>query len=169
MSLNQCCKRQIIDVLSTGLLAAATQPQCLHTSLLGATTGGTEGGEGLGKTGGGEIGGIGGGEGGCLVGDASGFPTLSNTPPSPPSSPSRLLQQSDTQWLNNEVNDFSLSSFLGHFESPAKNNSNSRSSSQTAPQTTFMPSLSSVYNENSVDFTATFAEMKAQVSGSFKQ
>ena len=126
-------------------------------------------GVGAGEVSGGEVGGTVGG-GSCMVGgDTTGFPTLSNTPPSPPSSPSRLLQQSDTQWLNNEVNDFSLSSFLGHFESPIKNNSNSRGASQTAPQTPYMPSLSSVYNENSVDFTATFAEMKAQVSGSFKQ
>lgn len=166
-------QRQTVTVLPAGLLAAATQPQYLHTSLLGSTTAVTEdcvgvgGRQVLGESGGGEVGSIGGGGGGCLVGDASGFPTLSNTPPSPPSSPSRLLQQSDTQWLNNEVNDFSLSSFLGHFESPVKNNSNSRNSSQTAPQTTF--NLSSVYNENSVDFTATFAEMKAQVSGTFKQ
>ncbi|MPC33376.1 Protein cramped-like [Portunus trituberculatus] len=153
----------------SSLLAAATQP------LLDATTGDPQAcvvvgrAQGLGEVGGGEVGGIAGGRGSCLVGDTSGFPTLSNTPPSPPSSPSRLLQQSDTQWLNNEVNDFSLSSFLGHFESPVKNNSNSRGASQTSPQTPFMPSLSSVYNENSVDFTATFAEMKAQVSGSFKQ
>ncbi|XP_063888379.1 mucin-2-like isoform X2 [Scylla paramamosain] len=148
----------------SSLLAAATQP------LLDATTGDPQGrAQGLVEVGGGEVGSVAGGGGSCLVGDASGFPTLSNTPPSPPSSPSRLLQQSDTQWLNNEVNDFSLSSFLGHFESPIKNNSNSRGASQTGPQTPFMPSLSSVYNENSVDFTATFAEMKAQVSGSFKQ
>ncbi|KAG0725187.1 hypothetical protein GWK47_039090 [Chionoecetes opilio] len=150
----------------SSLLAAATQP------LLGATTegcAGVGGGPGLGESSGGEVGGVGGGVGSCLVGEASGFPTLSNTPPSPPSSPSRLLQ-SDNQWLNNEVNDFSLSSFLGHFESPIKNNSNSRGPpTPGASQAPFMPSLSSVYNENSVDFTATFAEMKAQVSGSFKQ
>lgn len=96
----------------------------------------------------------------------SSFPQLVTTTPSPPSSPSRLLQQSDNQWLNNEVNDFSLSSFLGHFESPMKS-SNSRGSSQGVPSGS-VPSLSSVYNENSVDFTATFAEMKAQVSGTFK-
>lgn len=38
----------------------------------------------------------------------------------PPSSPSRILKENDDQWLNSEVADFSLSSFLGHLESPMK-------------------------------------------------
>lgn len=40
--------------------------------------------------------------------------------PTPPSSPSRILKENENQWLNAEVNDFSLSSFLGHLESPLK-------------------------------------------------
>ncbi|KAG7166214.1 cramped-like [Homarus americanus] len=150
----------------SSLLAAATQPRCLDSSLLeissiegdGCSIGGDNATTIVNGT---DVGNV------SVVG-ISGFPALSTTPPSPPSSPSRLLQQSDNQWLNSEVNDFSLSSFLGHFESPVKS-SNSRGSSQAAPSGPFMPSLSSVYNENSVDFTATFAEMKAQVSGVFKQ
>lgn len=39
---------------------------------------------------------------------------------SAPPSPSRLLKENDNQWLNSEVADFSLSSFLGHLESPVK-------------------------------------------------
>ncbi|KAK3878583.1 hypothetical protein Pcinc_016796 [Petrolisthes cinctipes] len=163
----------------SSLLAAATQSRQLDPSSLldqaSLDTGacalpGTE------SSGGGEAQSTG---EGLTGGGLAGFPQLSSVPMSPPSSPSRLLQQTDTQWLNNEVNDFSLSSFLGHLESPVKNNgSNSRgagSSSQTTaqPQTPvqpiFIPSLSSVFNENSVDFTATFAEMKAQVSETFKQ
>lgn len=38
----------------------------------------------------------------------------------PPSSPSRILKENENQWLNSEVADFSLSSFLGHLESPMK-------------------------------------------------
>nr|XP_053626155.1 uncharacterized protein LOC128684033 [Cherax quadricarinatus] len=143
----------------SSLLAAATQPRCLDSSLLDIPS--MEGDGNNERVNGADAGNM------SAVGIPS-FPALSTTPPSPPSSPSRLLQQSDNQWLNSEVNDFSLSSFLGHFESPVKS-SNSRGPSQTAPSGSFVPSLSSVYNENSVDFTATFAEMKAQVSGVFKQ
>lgn len=39
---------------------------------------------------------------------------------SEPQSPSRDLRDSDSQWLSSEVADFSLSSFLGHLESPVK-------------------------------------------------
>lgn len=154
-----------IYILS-GLLAAATQPRCLDSSLVGTSSVVGEDCGIHGDNSGMEVNGVS-AENMPGVGITS-FPALTTTPPSPPSSPSRLLQQSDNQWLNSEVNDFSLSSFLGHFESPLKN-SNSRGSSQTAPSGSFVPSLSSVYNENSVDFTATFAEMKAQVSGVFKQ
>ncbi|XP_069949422.1 LOW QUALITY PROTEIN: mucin-17 [Cherax quadricarinatus] len=143
----------------SSLLAAATQPRCLDSSLLDIPS--MEGDGNNERVNGADAGNM------SAVGIPS-FPALSTTPPSPPSSPSRLLQQSDNQWLNSEVNDFSLSSFLGHFESPVKS-SNSRGPSQTTPSGSFVPSLSSVYNENSVDFTATFAEMKAQVSGVFKQ
>lgn len=38
----------------------------------------------------------------------------------PPSSPSRILKENENQWLNSEVADFSLSSFLGHLDSPMK-------------------------------------------------
>nr|XP_045622228.1 uncharacterized protein LOC123772892 isoform X2 [Procambarus clarkii] len=143
----------------SSLLAAATQPRCLDSSLLDIPSI-------VGDNSNGRVNGADGSN--MSAAGISGFPALSTTPPSPPSSPSRLLQQSDNQWLNSEVNDFSFSSFLGHFESPVKSSS-SRGSSHATPSGSFVPSLSSVYNENSVDFTATFAEMKAQVSGVFKQ
>lgn len=41
----------------------------------------------------------------------------------PPPSPTRLLKENENQWLNSEVPDFSLSSFLGHLESPMKTTS----------------------------------------------
>lgn len=43
-----------------------------------------------------------------------------HTGATPPSSPSRILKENENQWLNSEVADFSLSSFLGHLESPMK-------------------------------------------------
>ena len=97
--------------------------------------------------------------------EMSTFPALDTSTPSPPPSPSRLLQQGDNQWLNNEVNDFSLSSLLGHFESPIKGSSSRGAMSQSGSSSDIpMPSLVTVYNENSVDFTAKFAELKAKAS-----
>ncbi|CAL4234815.1 unnamed protein product, partial [Meganyctiphanes norvegica] len=98
------------------------------------------------------------------VGATIGFPALSTTDhPSPPSSPSRLLQHSEeNQWLNNEVNDFSLSSLLGHFDSPMKGSSkNSQSSSNNVALGNGQPH-NNVYHESTVDFTSKFAEMKAE-------
>ncbi|XP_068210212.1 protein cramped-like [Palaemon carinicauda] len=148
----------------SSLLASATQtPKVLDSSILGALNMdnldcGTESGNR-------------GGVGNVLEGisgvEISGFPALDTSTPSPPPSPSRLLQQGDNQWLNNEVNDFSLSSFLGHFDSPVKG-STSRGSSQSNPPDLPMPSLVTVYNENSVDFIAKFAEMKAKASHTYK-
>lgn len=43
-----------------------------------------------------------------------------NTANSEPPSPSRILKENENQWLNAEVADFSLSSFLGQLESPVK-------------------------------------------------
>lgn len=43
-----------------------------------------------------------------------------NVQNSMPPSPARLLKENDNQWLNSEVADFSLSSFLGHLDSPVK-------------------------------------------------
>lgn len=47
---------------------------------------------------------------------------------SEPPSPSRILKENENQWFNSEVADFSLSSFLGHLDSPVK--------PTTAPSTT---------------------------------
>lgn len=90
-----------------------------------------------------------------------GFPGLSGTNhPSPPSSPSRLLQHEDeNHWLNNEVNDYSLSSLLGHFDSPAKGGSSKNNNSQSSST-----NVSGNGQENTVDFTSKFAEMKEQVA-----
>ena len=85
---------------------------------------------------------------------------------SPPSSPSHLLKNNDNNWLNNEVNDFSFSSLLGNLETPEKQAFTVKqidSSVAEQPSTSSnVRNLASVLNENSVDFTAKFAEMKAQ-------
>ncbi|XP_049765730.1 protein cramped isoform X3 [Schistocerca cancellata] len=82
-------------------------------------------------------------------------------------SPTRILKEDDNQWLNSEVADFSLSSFLGHLESPMKNpcvgtvvpvGEESRMSSDVEAQ------LQCLMSENSVDYMAKFADLAAQIA-----
>ncbi|CAG9860969.1 unnamed protein product [Phyllotreta striolata] len=79
-----------------------------------------------------------------------------------PSSPSRILKE-DEHWINSEVGDYSLSSLLGHLESPVKSDSNtineySRLSQDVDAQ------LRSLMTQNSVDFSANFADLAAEVA-----
>ncbi|KAJ8911082.1 hypothetical protein NQ315_000542 [Exocentrus adspersus] len=82
-----------------------------------------------------------------------------------PSSPSRILKE-DNQWISSEVADYSLSSLLGHLESPIKssssvtglNNDDSRMSHDVDAQ------ISSLLTESSLDFAANFADLAAQVT-----
>lgn len=82
-------------------------------------------------------------------------------------SPTRILKEDDNQWLNSEVADFSLSSFLGHLESPMKTScvgtvvpvgEESRMSSDVEAQ------LQCLMSENSVDYMAKFADLAAQIA-----
>ncbi|KAG8222699.1 hypothetical protein J437_LFUL002756 [Ladona fulva] len=82
----------------------------------------------------------------------------------PPSSPSRILGETDGQWINSEVADFSLSSFLGHLDSPLKpstvappSGDDTRLSSDVEAQ------LQCLMSENSVDYMAKFADLAAQI------
>ncbi|CAG9820062.1 unnamed protein product [Phaedon cochleariae] len=83
---------------------------------------------------------------------------------SEPTSPSRILREGDNQWINSVVGDYSLSSLLGHLESPMKSvNSNllgedSRLSYDVGSQ------LQSMLTQSSVDFSANFADLAAQVT-----
>lgn len=85
--------------------------------------------------------------------------------PTAPSSPSRILKE-DNQWINSEVADYSLSSLLGHLESPIKaaasvsnlTNDDSRLSQDVDAQ------ISSLLTESSLDFSANFADLAAQVT-----
>ncbi|XP_071452983.1 protein cramped-like [Hetaerina americana] len=84
----------------------------------------------------------------------------------PPSSPSRILEETDGQWINSEVADFSLSSLLGHLDSPLKPSStvtpgaadDLRLSSDVEAQ------LQCLMSENSVDYMAKFADLAAQIA-----
>ncbi|KAI5702847.1 hypothetical protein M8J75_004784 [Diaphorina citri] len=67
-----------------------------------------------------------------------------------PSSPSKLLKEGENKWLSSEVADYSLSSLLGHLESPAK---------------PAIPSdMQSMMSESSVDYMAKFADLAAQMA-----
>ncbi|XP_059488324.1 protein cramped [Neocloeon triangulifer] len=84
---------------------------------------------------------------------------------SPPLSPTQILKESaDNQWLNSEVSDFSLSSFLGHLESPLKssvhgtNNEDSRMSQDVDAQ------FQSLITENSLEFMTSFADLAAHIA-----
>ncbi|XP_019873011.2 protein cramped [Aethina tumida] len=92
-------------------------------------------------------------------------PTLDNVPLNDEhtfvaASPSRLIAESDNQWINAEVADYSLSSLLGTLESPIKSSiaEDSRMSEDVDAQ------LRSLLTESSLDFSANFADLAAQVS-----
>lgn len=90
-----------------------------------------------------------------------------------PSSPSRILKEGDSEWINSEVADYSLSSLLGHLESPVKHpvgasigtlNSNMAAdlSNEVDAQ------LQSLLTESSMDFAANFADLAASVASDKK-
>ncbi|XP_018327452.1 protein cramped [Agrilus planipennis] len=89
----------------------------------------------------------------------------------PPASPSRILKEIENQWITAEVADFSLSSFLGHLESPAKPDRVSPSP-QVADDSRLSQDvdahLQSLFSENSVDYMAKFADLAAQVTSEKK-
>ncbi|XP_076273272.1 cramped chromatin regulator isoform X2 [Rhynchophorus ferrugineus] len=87
-----------------------------------------------------------------------------------PSSPSRILKEGDSDWINAEVADYSLSSLLGHLESPVKNSmSTSLASNMTSDLSNEVDAqLQSLLTENSVDFAANFADLAARVANDKK-
>lgn len=86
----------------------------------------------------------------------------------PPTSPSRILKENENQWLNSEVGDFSLSSFLGHLESPMKTaNSNAGmgiEDSRLGLTQDVDQQLQSLLTESSLDYTAKFADLAADIT-----
>ncbi|KAJ8942359.1 hypothetical protein NQ318_000339 [Aromia moschata] len=86
-----------------------------------------------------------------------------------PSSPSRILKESDNQWINSEVADYSLSSLLGHLESPMKANSTANLTNDDSRLSQDVDAqLQSLLTESSVDFSANFADLAAQVTNEIK-
>uniref|UniRef100_A0A0A9WQS3 Protein cramped-like protein n=2 Tax=Lygus hesperus TaxID=30085 RepID=A0A0A9WQS3_LYGHE len=86
----------------------------------------------------------------------------------PPTSPTRILKEGESQWLNADVNDFSLSSFLGHLESPLKSNGvpGPLEDTHMSTMSTDMEShFQSLMAESSLDYTAKFADLAAKIVG----
>ncbi|CAH0775585.1 unnamed protein product [Bemisia tabaci] len=85
----------------------------------------------------------------------------------PLSSPTRLLKDDENNWLSSEVGDFSFSSFLGHLESsPMKSSSNNEESKLMSD---VEAQLQCLMSENSVDYTAKFADLAAQIAADTKK
>lgn len=87
---------------------------------------------------------------------------LLNTSRVPESLNSCILNTPENTWFNSELHDFSLSSFLGHLESPIKpqvTHSEENRISQDADV-----NLQSLLNENSEDYMAKFAALAARIS-----
>ncbi|XP_023245689.1 protein cramped isoform X2 [Copidosoma floridanum] len=84
----------------------------------------------------------------------------------------QILKEGEQQWLNSEVADFSLSSFLGQLESPVKS---SQRSQAEVPMIEIIRPSSDVANmhclmgENSVDYIAKFANFTSQITSSEEQ
>ncbi|KAK5644228.1 hypothetical protein RI129_008073 [Pyrocoelia pectoralis] len=94
------------------------------------------------------------------------FSGLLSSSGTPPTSPSRILKENENHWLNSEVADFSLSSFLGHLESPMKTtqpDDNPLSSQDVDAQ------LHCLLTESSVDYVAKFADLAAEVVSDVKK
>ncbi|XP_044749049.1 protein cramped [Coccinella septempunctata] len=73
-------------------------------------------------------------------------------------SPSVLLKENENQWISSDVADFSLSSFLGHLESPMK-------SHEDVTEDVVDCQFRSLLTENSFDYTAKFADLANKVVG----
>ncbi|KAL1509346.1 hypothetical protein ABEB36_004101 [Hypothenemus hampei] len=82
-----------------------------------------------------------------------------------PPSPSRILKEGENDWISAEVADYSLSSLLGHLETPTKTslplNLNSHMGSELSNEVDAQ--LQSLMTETSMDFAASFADLAASV------
>lgn len=77
-------------------------------------------------------------------------------------SPTRVLNEAEN-WINSEVEDYSLSSLLGRLESPVKAN-NSLINEDSRMFQDVDAQLHSMLTQNSVDFSANFADLAAEVT-----
>ncbi|XP_076236674.1 cramped chromatin regulator [Calliopsis andreniformis] len=84
-------------------------------------------------------------------------------------SATQILKEGEHQWLNSEVADFSLSSFLGQLESPMKISSQrSQNGIQIVedirPSSDVVSHMQCLMGENSVDYMAKFANLASQMA-----
>lgn len=83
-------------------------------------------------------------------------------------SATQILKEGEHQWLNSEVADFSLSSFLGQLESPMKTSQRSQAGEQimedTRPSSDVVSHMQCLMGENSVDYMAKFANLASQIA-----
>ncbi|XP_008192098.1 protein cramped isoform X2 [Tribolium castaneum] len=78
---------------------------------------------------------------------------------------SKILKENENQWINADVADYSLSSLLGHLDCPSKTNQSmvSLSHDDTQLSQDVDAQLRTLLIETSVDYTAKFADLAAQV------
>ncbi|KAK0162856.1 hypothetical protein PV327_006598 [Microctonus hyperodae] len=78
-------------------------------------------------------------------------------------SATQILKEGEGQWLNSEVADYSLSSFLGQFESPIKGSQRSQLE-VSRPSSDVVSQMQGLMGENSVDYMAKFANLASQIA-----
>ncbi|XP_006623303.1 protein cramped [Apis dorsata] len=82
-------------------------------------------------------------------------------------SATQILKEGEHQWLNSEVADFSLSSFLGQLESPMKISQriqNEDNIEDNRPSSDVVSHMQCLMGENSVDYMAKFANLASQIA-----
>lgn len=78
-------------------------------------------------------------------------------------SATQILKEGEHQWLNSEVADFSLSSFLGQLESPLKRNGENIVE-DIRPPSDVVSQMQCLMGESSVDYMAKFANLASQIA-----
>ncbi|XP_034190975.2 cramped chromatin regulator [Osmia lignaria lignaria] len=83
-------------------------------------------------------------------------------------SATQILKEGEHQWLNSEVADFSLSSFLGQLESPMKISQRSQHGDNiiedSRPSSDVVSHMQCLMGESSVDYMAKFANLASQMA-----
>ncbi|XP_063979774.1 protein cramped [Diachasmimorpha longicaudata] len=82
-------------------------------------------------------------------------------------SATQILKEGEGQWLNSEVADYSLSSFLGQFESPVKGFQRSNAGTSLGdgrPSSDVVSQMQCLMGESSVDYMAKFANLASQIA-----
>lgn len=83
-------------------------------------------------------------------------------------SATQILKEGEQGWLNSEVADFSLSSFLGQLESPVKVSQQSQAGGHivedSRPASDVVSQMQGLMGENSVDYLAKFANLASQIA-----